>query len=52
MGSTVGDHDNTNVNDIPITQTRNSEQSSVGRTFNLDELVVDLSLRRPIDDEI
>jgi hypothetical protein len=52
MGSTAGGHDNTNVNDMHITQTRNSKQSSVGRTSNLDELVVDLSLRRQIDNEI
>jgi hypothetical protein len=40
------------VNDTSIAQIRILEQSSVGRAFNLYEIVAYLALRTKIDDEI
>ena len=52
MGSMAGGQDNTNVNNMPIAQTRNLEQSVAGRAPNSYKIVVDSGLRRQIDDEI
>lgn len=38
--------------DAPIAESRNSEKTSVGRTFNPDEIVADLVLGRQTNDEI
>jgi hypothetical protein len=48
----AGSQDNTNVNNMAIAQTRNSEQLVAGRASNSYKTVADSGLRRQVDDEI